>query len=178
MKLKIQRKSANRIGTWVSFCNKEGIPYDQTFDIEWAGTLESFNMGMFDLPHYRSASGSCFDVLEAEVQMQAPTVKAEERSFAVIPAPDFLKKGLNHMEDRAATYDKKGCGERSMAKTVVAFNAITGHNLTEEEGWLFMENLKQVRSLQGNFKADNYEDLAAYAALRGECASRERGGKS
>ena len=80
------------------------------------------------------------------------------------------------MEDRAVTYDKEG-GERSMGKTVAAFNVITGSNLTEEEGWLFMEILKQVRSMQGAFKADNYEDLAAYAALRGECASRDRGGK-
>ena len=84
---------------------------------------------------------------------------------------------MGHMEDRAVTYDKED-GERSMGKTMAAFNVITGSNLTEEEGWLFMEILKQVRSMQGNFKADNYEDLAAYAALRGECASRDRGGKS
>ena len=90
-------------------------------------------------------------------------------------AADFLKKGLKHMEDRAATYDKEGGAERSMGKVVGAFNIITGHKLTEEEGWHFMELLKQVRSLQGQYKEDCYEDLAAYAALRGECAARERG---
>ena len=89
-------------------------------------------------------------------------------------AADFLKKGLKHMEDRAATYDKEGGAERSMGKVVGAFNIITGHKLTEEEGWHFMELLKQVRSLQGQYKEDCYEDLAAYAALRGECAARER----
>jgi hypothetical protein len=31
-----------------------------------------------------------------------------------------------------------------------------------------------VRSQQGEFKADNYEDEAAYAALRGECAFASR----
>ena len=40
-----------------------------------------------------------------------------------------------------------------------------------------MEILKQVRSQQGDYRADSYEDLVAYAALRGECAARERGNK-
>lgn len=85
----------------------------------------------------------------------------------------MLLKALGHMEDRAATYDKPE-GERSMGKTVAAFNAITGQALTEEQGWLFMGLLKMVRSQQGAFRADNYEDLAAYAALQGECAAATR----
>ena len=93
-----------------------------------------------------------------------------------ITAASMLTAALGHMEDRAKTYDAPG-GERSMGKTVAAFNIITGHNLTEEAGWLFMEILKQVRSQQGNYRADSYEDLVAYAALRGECAARERGNK-
>lgn len=88
-------------------------------------------------------------------------------------ATDFLKNALAHMEDRASTYDAPG-GERSMAKTVGAFNIITGHQLTVEQGWLFMGLLKKVRSQQGGYRADNYEDDAAYAALRGECAAYER----
>jgi hypothetical protein len=74
------------------------------------------------------------------------------------------------MQDRAATYDKPD-GERSMGRTVEAFNAITSHTLTEEQGWLFMGLLKMARSQSGDFKADNFEDEAAYAALRGECAA-------
>ena len=88
-------------------------------------------------------------------------------------AQEFLEKAIGHMEDRAATYDKPD-GERSMGKTVTAFNAITGHALTEEQGWLLMGLLKMARSQQGGFRADNYEDEAAYAALRGECANRDR----
>lgn len=59
-----------------------------------------------------------------------------------------------------------------MGRTVEAFNAITSNSLTEEQGWLFMGLLKMVRSQSGDFKSDNFEDEAAYAALRGECASR------
>lgn len=88
-------------------------------------------------------------------------------------ARDFLEAASGHMQDRAATYDNP-TGERSMGRTVAAFNIITGHQLTEEEGWLFMGVLKKVRSVQGDFRADNYEDDAAYAALRGEAAKRDR----
>ena len=94
-----------------------------------------------------------------------------------VTAASMLTAALGHMEDRAKTYDAPG-GERSMGKTVAAFNIITGHTLTEEAGWLFMEILKQVRSQQGDYRADNYEDMVAYAALRGECAARERGNQS
>lgn len=87
-------------------------------------------------------------------------------------ASDFLEMAHLHMIDRAQTYDAPS-GERSMAKTVAAFNAITGKSLTETEGWTFMELLKIARSFQGGFKQDNFEDRVAYAALAGEAASRE-----
>lgn len=90
-----------------------------------------------------------------------------------VTAASILQSALGHTEDRAKTYDTPG-GERSMGKTVAAFNTITGLQLSEEQGWLFMEILKQVRSQQGNYRSDSYEDLVAYAALRGECAARER----
>lgn len=87
-------------------------------------------------------------------------------------APDFLQAGLKHMQDRAATYDNPE-GERSMKNTVAAFNALTGLSLTEQQGWLFMCCLKMARTQQGAFRADNYEDLAAYAGLMGESAAQE-----
>ena len=62
-------------------------------------------------------------------------------------APDILKKSAQHMLDRAATYDKPE-GERSMAKTVQAFNAITGRDITTAEGWLMLAVLKQVRAFR------------------------------
>lgn len=88
-------------------------------------------------------------------------------------APDILTAALGHMQDRAATYDKPE-GERSMPATVAAFNAATGRDLTAEEGWLFAIFLKAVRSQQGAYLADNYEDGAAYFALMGEQAAADR----
>ncbi|WP_312450082.1 DUF6378 domain-containing protein [Stutzerimonas nitrititolerans] len=99
--------------------------------------------------------------------------KQQSHKEAAMKAHQILEAGLGHMKDRSATYDKPA-GERSMGATVDAFRAITGHDLTEEQGWLFMGLLKMVRSQQGGFRADNYEDLAAYAGLQGEAAWAER----
>ncbi|WP_333846841.1 DUF6378 domain-containing protein [Phaeobacter italicus] len=87
-------------------------------------------------------------------------------------ANEVLKQAASEMEDRAKTYDKPE-GERSMAATVTAFQAITGVSMTEQQGWQFMEVLKLVRSNQGGYRADSFIDGAAYAALAGEAASRE-----
>lgn len=85
-------------------------------------------------------------------------------------AEDILTKAAGHLADRAKTYDKPE-GERSMEKTVQMFNTLAGTQLTTEQGWLFMVILKMVRSQQGDYKADNYEDGAAYFALAGERTS-------
>lgn len=92
-------------------------------------------------------------------------------------AHEFLEAGIGHMKDRAAAYDAPS-GERSMEKTVAIFNELLAEKLrsplTEEDGWNFMEILKLVRSKQGKFKADSYEDRAAYAGLAGEAAFNAR----
>lgn len=90
-----------------------------------------------------------------------------------VKAADVLQAALGHMQDRAATYDKPE-GERSMPATVAAFNALTGHTLTAEQGWLFMTVLKLCRTQQGGHRPDNYEDGAAYFALMGEQAACDR----
>jgi hypothetical protein len=98
---------------------------------------------------------------------------------------EILEAAGSHMRDRAATYDSPA-GERSMAKTVAMFNAMVGREvMTTEQGWKFMCLLKLVRSEQGDFKSDNFEDLrmelrrrlhgAAYFALAGEAAKASRG---
>lgn len=88
-------------------------------------------------------------------------------------AANILTAALCHMRERASTYDKPE-GERSMGATVGAFLAVTGVSMTEEQGWLFMALLKAVRSQQGAYRADSYEDGAAYFALAGEAAVRDR----
>ena len=87
-------------------------------------------------------------------------------------ATEILNSAAGHMKERAATYDKRG--ERSIEKTVDMFNTLTGHSLTSEQGWLFMTCLKMVRAQQGEFRADSYEDGAAYFALAGESAFTAR----
>lgn len=88
-------------------------------------------------------------------------------------AQEFLSQAAKHMADRAATYDSPD-GERSMEKTVAAFNALAGADLTESEGWLFMMMLKAARLTQrATYHADSAEDLVAYAALMGEAKSQQ-----
>jgi hypothetical protein len=88
-------------------------------------------------------------------------------------AHEFLDNASKHLIDRGKQYEVKE-GERNMDCTVKAFNAVTGKDLTTEQGWLFMVMLKSVRSQQGEFKADSYEDGAAYFALMGEQASNDK----
>lgn len=88
-------------------------------------------------------------------------------------APDLLTKAANIMAERGKQYDKPE-GERSMGKCVAAFNVITGQNLTEAEGWLLLQILKDVRQWQRpGYHADSAEDCIAYAALKAEAKQAE-----
>lgn len=88
-------------------------------------------------------------------------------------AESILKAGAKHLADRAATRDQEN-GERTMGQIVAAFNAIYGTDLTEVMGWQFMVLLKMARSANGRVNPDDYEDGAAYFALAGEAALRDR----
>lgn len=88
-------------------------------------------------------------------------------------AAEILAAAAGHMQDRASTYDKPE-GERSMGRAVAAFNAVTGRDLTEAEGWLLLQQLKNVRLFtRPGFHRDSAEDAVAYAALAGEAKSAE-----
>lgn len=86
---------------------------------------------------------------------------------------DFLKAAVRIQDERAKDYDKPE-GERSMAATVAAFNAITGQSLTEAHGWLLLETLKNVRlfTAQG-FHFDSALDGVSYSSLKAEAKARE-----
>jgi hypothetical protein len=102
-------------------------------------------------------------------QIHQPLTKAD--LFAP-RAPALLDKAKQLMVDRAKQYDKPE-GERSMGKAVEAFNAITGRDLTEPEGWLLLQVLKDVRLFQRDgYHADSAEDCIAYAALKAEAKAR------
>jgi len=84
-------------------------------------------------------------------------------------ALQILNEAVQIMAERGKSYDKSGGqAERSMPKIVAMFNALTGHELTPEQGWKFMCCLKLARSEQGEYREDNYLDGAAYMALAGE----------
>lgn len=82
---------------------------------------------------------------------------------------DFLQAAIDIQAERAKEYDQPE-GERSMGRTVAAFNAITGHNLSEADGWLMLQILKDVRQWQNpnKFHEDSALDCVAYASLKAE----------
>lgn len=97
------------------------------------------------------------------------------RDTRVVKADEIVSQAAWEMKDRAATRDNTGGqGERSMAATVATFNAYTGKNLTEEEGWAFMVILKLVRAKGGGYRTDDYVDGAAYFGLMGEAGAKTR----
>lgn len=94
-----------------------------------------------------------------------PTQEQKKQTFT---APDILRKAEEIMRERGKQYDQQG-GERSMEKIVNTFNAATGHNLTEAQGWMFMIFLKLVRdNSRTEGHQDSCEDLVAYSSLYGE----------
>jgi len=91
---------------------------------------------------------------------------------ARVDAPAILDAAAGHLRDRAAARDQPD-GERSMHRCITAYNAITGHALSERDGWLFMVILKATRACNtATGIADDYTDLAAYSALAGESVSK------
>jgi hypothetical protein len=99
-------------------------------------------------------------------------VSSENRSTAT-KASELLKKAAQLMDERGKQYDKPE-GERSMGKCVAAFNVITEKNLTEAEGWLLLQILKDVRLWQRpGYHQDSAEDCIAYAALKAEAKQND-----
>ena len=138
---------------------------------DWRDTLERRPADLSEPAVTERLTEATQNVLAAVPELMREKYKFDRG----VTAHSILEAAGGHMRDRAATYDKPE-GERSMGATVEAFRAITGHKLTEEQGWLFMQLLKAVRSQQGAYRADSYEDGCAYVSLAGEAAARERGG--
>lgn len=83
-------------------------------------------------------------------------------------AVEILNEAAETIGARAAERDTPQ--ERSMRRAADAFNKLTGHCLSERDGWLFMAVLKMARATAGKHKLDDYLDGAAYFALAGESA--------
>lgn len=96
--------------------------------------------------------------------------QAKERELIGGPrkAENFLMQAAELLAERGKQYDQPD-GERSMGKTIGAFNIITGRDLTEAEGWLIMTLLKRVRQYSGQgYHKDSAEDGVTYGALEAE----------
>ena len=93
---------------------------------------------------------------------------------AQLSAPQALENAAQHMRDRATTYDSPD-GERSMGRAVAALNALLGRQaLSESEGWLLLQLLKDARDRTGKPHRDSLEDCIAYAALKAEARLKEQ----
>ena len=100
-------------------------------------------------------------------------VYSTEEVAMTISAIEFLERAADLMLERGQEYDSPE-GERSMGRTVAAFNVITGNILSEHEGWLFMLLLKLSRQAQTPYwHQDSSEDAIAYAALMAEAWQNE-----
>ena len=103
--------------------------------------------------------------------IEPPILQVPDAASVAIAAHGILQNAAAEMLDRAASRDTPK-GERSMGRCVKAFNAMFGTELTETQGWQFMELLKMARSAGGEFRLDDFTDGVAYAALAGECEAR------
>ena len=102
-------------------------------------------------------------------------IAEENRHMQPSTAQGFLEAALETLNQRGKDYDKPA-GERSAASVATAFNAITGRNVTEQEVWLILQLVKDVRQWQqpDRYHADSALDSVAYAALKAEAlASRQ-----
>lgn len=96
---------------------------------------------------------------------------SQEPDYQQATANTILQDAQQHLLDRAAVRDQ--ASERSMERAVRAYNAITGHELSERDGWMFMVVLKATRACTTPAGIpDDYEDLVAYGALAGESAGK------
>lgn len=87
----------------------------------------------------------------------------------------ILRKALHTLVERGKVYDPSGNEkERSMPQIVEMFNLMTGKDLTEQEGYMFMIALKLVRFCgTGYTHQDSLLDMVCYQALLDDCNSKE-----
>lgn len=122
----------------------------------------------FEVFHYRLVMAALsVNAIDRKI-VQDRDVDGDKPCSTIYTAPGLLKKAVDIMEERGRQYDQPD-GERSMGKAVVALNTITGHKLTEADGWLLLQILKDVRDRQrAEPHIDSLEDCVAYSALKAE----------
>lgn len=88
----------------------------------------------------------------------------------MIAREECLKKAMEIVcTDRESQY---GAPEDNFAKIADLWGAYLGYPVTAEDVSMMMVLLKIARASTGKFKADNYIDLAGYAACGMEIAGK------
>jgi hypothetical protein len=147
-----------------------------SFVDSWAWSIEADCKHDYDITHWRLHTPDAEYFVAPATPVKRDIYSEVNEGFDalekdVVRAPDILTEAAKIIGTRGVERDK-GDSERSMQSCVNAFNALTKHTLTEEQGWLFMVVLKMARSQGGCFKLDDYLDGAAYFALAGEAAAK------
>ncbi len=90
---------------------------------------------------------------------------------------DFLNACKRIQEERAAEYEVDGA-ERSFDKIAIAFNAITGKELSAAEIALIFQILKDVRQFgKDRLHMDSLVDCISYASLKAELLFEQYNGE-
>lgn len=86
-----------------------------------------------------------------------------------ITAVDLMERGISIMRERGAENAGKD-KERSFANVAIAFNAITGKDITAAETALILQILKDVRQWSDptRLHKDSVLDCINYSSLKGE----------
>jgi hypothetical protein len=184
------------LGWWESLDNNEMYYYYQTGSIlprtvpkeivlrfentehtvERVGDLDSFVYICFDVGGAEFVCDFHPNMLEIVELIDKPKMGVElteqHLPLTTKSSIDFLNESKSIQEERAVAYDSPS-GERSMEKTVRAFNIITGHNIKESEGWLFQQILKDVRQWQRkDYHEDSALDCVSYSSLKAEALAK------
>lgn len=148
----------------------ESLMFNYNERLKWAAQSRTWRKKAFHTGVAAKLAGELEKLYQEE---QEELIQENQDTLTdLVKANQILSNAAGHLADRAVTYDKPE-GERSMGRTVEMFNLFYGMNLTEDQGWRFMVFLKMVRSTQGKFKLDNFEDSTAYEALAGEFLSQQ-----
>ena len=163
----VRRKLTARDSYWCSATEIRCLDPEGEYivDKSYLHTIALTGLGSWD--------ANSFDLVRraTEPRMELPAPKVPEAVSAAITADAILQNAAAEMQDRAASRDTPE-GERSMGRCVKAFNAMFSTELTETQGWQFMELLKMARSVGGGFRLDDFTGGVAYAALAGESEAR------
>lgn len=148
-------KTKAGINVWM---NDSGYSYFHNPEVFFRYFIDGASISDFNIVH---TINSFIERIDKEVAK----AKAKE-------AQQFLQEAMDVMSERGKQYDSQE-KERSMGKTIQAFNIITSKDLTESEGWLLLQLLKDVRQWSKEaYHEDSALDCIAYAALKAEALNQ------